>query len=155
VVNPQSAAYVGLIYYVSYFRTLMILMTMICNRLCGCLGHLIVIKVPFHYLLWAMCDDVQLCNYCVREFMILAHTWFAFGLPSKTGCDSDRESDRPLLHRELCYSFAGTQTICAWSADHPRWSTLIEPRSCLPGGTPSGRKALGVVLVLACHPKLT
>jgi hypothetical protein len=34
-----------------------------------------------------MCDDVQLCNRCVREFPILARTWFAFGLPSKTGCD--------------------------------------------------------------------
>jgi hypothetical protein len=48
--KPQSAAYVGLIYYVSYFRTLMILMTMLCNRLCVCLGHLVVIKVPFRYL---------------------------------------------------------------------------------------------------------
>jgi hypothetical protein len=35
-----------------------------------------------------MCDDVQLCNHCVRGFLILARTWFAFGLPSKTGCDS-------------------------------------------------------------------
>jgi hypothetical protein len=34
-----------------------------------------------------MCDDVQLCNRCVREFLILTRTWFAFGLPSKTGCD--------------------------------------------------------------------
>ena len=34
-----------------------------------------------------MCDDVQLCNHCVHEFLILARTWFAFGLPSKTGCD--------------------------------------------------------------------
>jgi hypothetical protein len=34
-----------------------------------------------------MCDDVQLCNRCVREFLILTSTWFAFGLPSKTGCD--------------------------------------------------------------------
>jgi hypothetical protein len=34
-----------------------------------------------------MCDDVQLCNRCVREFLILARTWFAFGLTSKTGCD--------------------------------------------------------------------
>jgi hypothetical protein len=34
-----------------------------------------------------LCDDVQLCNRCVREFLILAHTWFAFDLPSKTGCD--------------------------------------------------------------------
>jgi hypothetical protein len=38
-----------------------------------------------------MCDDVQLCNRCVREFLILARTWFAFGLPSKTGCDTQME----------------------------------------------------------------
>jgi hypothetical protein len=63
-------------------------MTMLCNRLHGCLGHLVVIKVPFCYLLWAMCDDVQLCNRYVREFLILARTWFAFGLSSKTGCDT-------------------------------------------------------------------
>jgi hypothetical protein len=44
VVNPKSVACVGPIYYVSYFRTLMILMTMLCIRLYGCLGHLIVIK---------------------------------------------------------------------------------------------------------------
>jgi hypothetical protein len=60
-------------------------MSMLCIRLCGCLGHLVAIKVPFRYLFWAMCDDVQLCNHCVREFLILARTWFAFGLPSKTG----------------------------------------------------------------------
>jgi hypothetical protein len=29
----------------------------------------------------------HLCNRCAREFLILGHTWFAFGLPSKTGCD--------------------------------------------------------------------
>jgi hypothetical protein len=34
-----------------------------------------------------MCDDVQLCNRYVPEFLILARTWFTFGLPSKTGCD--------------------------------------------------------------------
>jgi hypothetical protein len=34
-----------------------------------------------------MCDDVQLCNHCVREFLILARTRFTFGLPSKTRCD--------------------------------------------------------------------
>jgi hypothetical protein len=32
-----------------------------------------------------VCDDVQLCNCCVRELLILACTWFAFGLPSKPG----------------------------------------------------------------------
>jgi hypothetical protein len=34
-----------------------------------------------------MCDDVQLCNRYVREFLILTRIWFASGLPSKTGCD--------------------------------------------------------------------
>jgi hypothetical protein len=29
----------------------------------------------------------MLCNCCVRELLILARTWFAFGLPSKTRCD--------------------------------------------------------------------
>jgi hypothetical protein len=29
----------------------------------------------------------HLYNRCVREFLFLARTWFAFGLPSKTGCD--------------------------------------------------------------------
>jgi hypothetical protein len=38
-------------------------------------------------LLFEHCDDVQLCNCCVRELLILARTWFAFGLPSQTGCD--------------------------------------------------------------------
>jgi hypothetical protein len=27
----------------------------------------------------------QLCNGCVRELLVLARTWFAFGLPSKPG----------------------------------------------------------------------
>jgi hypothetical protein len=35
----------------------------------------------------------MLCNCCVRELLILAHTWFAFGLPSKTGCDTSRGRD--------------------------------------------------------------
>jgi hypothetical protein len=30
----------------------------------------------------------MLCNCCVRELLILARTWFAFGLPSETGCDN-------------------------------------------------------------------
>jgi hypothetical protein len=39
-------------------------------------------------MILALCDDVQLCNCCVHELLILARTWFAFGLPSKTGCDT-------------------------------------------------------------------
>jgi hypothetical protein len=30
----------------------------------------------------------HLCNHCVRELLILAGTWFAFGLPSKPGVTS-------------------------------------------------------------------
>jgi hypothetical protein len=30
----------------------------------------------------------HLCNRCVREFLILARTWFTFGLPSKPGVPS-------------------------------------------------------------------
>jgi hypothetical protein len=42
-------------------------------------------KYYFRYYFSAMCDDVQLCNRHVREFLILTHTRFAFGLPSKLG----------------------------------------------------------------------
>jgi hypothetical protein len=36
-----------------------------------------------------MCDDFQLCNHYVREFLILARTWFTFGLPYKMRCDTN------------------------------------------------------------------
>jgi hypothetical protein len=65
---------------------------MLSKRVYGCLEHRDVIKYYFRFL--AMCDDVQLCNRCVREFLILARTWFAFGLPSETGCDN-----RPTCHQ--------------------------------------------------------
>ena len=37
----------------------------------------------------------MLFNCCVRELLILARTWFAFGLPSKTGCDNAQASFWP------------------------------------------------------------
>jgi hypothetical protein len=80
-------------------------------------------KVHFHYLLWAMCDDVQLCNRCVREFLILVRTWFAFGLPSKTGCDS--KSSRSSLPRKastLCLQPLGA----AWLVTGRPW--MLRPR---------------------------
>jgi hypothetical protein len=57
-----------------------------CNRL----------LFPFYIMIWARCDDVQLCNCCVRELLILARTWFAFGLPSKTGCDNNLIESRKI-----------------------------------------------------------
>jgi hypothetical protein len=38
---------------------------------------------------------IHLCNCCVRELLILARTWFAFGLPSKTWCDREGLPDAP------------------------------------------------------------
>jgi hypothetical protein len=48
---------------------------------------LIIVKDYVDVIILALCDDVQLYNCCVRELLILARTWFAFGLPSKIGCD--------------------------------------------------------------------
>jgi hypothetical protein len=43
----------------------------------------------------------HLCNRCVRELLILARTWFAFGLPSKPGVtEEDDVSD-------FCWDFSG------------------------------------------------
>jgi hypothetical protein len=66
VENPQSDVCVGLIYYVSYFGTLMILMTMLCNRLYGCLGHLDVIKY-FSTIYFEQC--VMMSNYVIAVYV--------------------------------------------------------------------------------------
>jgi hypothetical protein len=51
-----------------------------------------------------MCDDVQLCNHCVREFLILSRTWFAFGLPSKPGV-TPRDKHREFMsHKPPAFS---------------------------------------------------
>jgi hypothetical protein len=42
----------------------------------------------------------MLCNCCVRELLILARTWFAFGLPSTTGCDTHASLGRAIHHRQ-------------------------------------------------------
>jgi hypothetical protein len=44
-------------------------------------------KLYLFLLLFEHCVMMSICNCCVREFLILARTWFTFGLPSKTGCD--------------------------------------------------------------------
>jgi hypothetical protein len=46
------------------------------------------------YMEWIV-DAVQLCNRCVREFLIPARTWFVFGLPSKTWCDKYESDQMP------------------------------------------------------------
>jgi hypothetical protein len=52
----------------------------------------------------------MLCNCCVRELLILARTWFAFGLPSKTGCDSSTKRARD--NRRLPWSGAPDSVRC-------------------------------------------
>jgi hypothetical protein len=58
--------------------------------ICGGFGRHDTIKYYFYAIICALCDDVQLCNRCVREFLILTRTWFAFSLSSKNGCDRYR-----------------------------------------------------------------
>ena len=45
-------------------------------------------------------------NCCVRELLILARTWFAFGLPSETGCDNppERTNEKFVAALMLCKS---------------------------------------------------
>jgi hypothetical protein len=43
----------------------------------------------------------HLCNHCVHEFLILTRTWFAFGLPSKTECESGRVHDGEIVGERL------------------------------------------------------
>jgi hypothetical protein len=47
----------------------------------------------------------MLCNCCVRELLILARTWFTFGLPSKTGCDT--------RHGEVAYQLSLLEDLSA------------------------------------------
>jgi hypothetical protein len=58
--------------------------------------------VLLYAIIWALCDNVQLCNHYVREFLILARTCLAFDLPSKSSDTS------PLITttRQLLYSWA-------------------------------------------------
>jgi hypothetical protein len=77
-----------------------------------------------------MCDDVQLCNCCVHELLILARTWFAFGLPSKTGCDRVEDvtwhTNGPLPGMPTVVVLGtGDNKICVW-------------RGMLVGLTPNG-----------------
>jgi hypothetical protein len=51
-------------------------MTLVCNIITY---SLLIFEV--------LCYDESFMYRYVHEFLILARTWFAFGLPSKTGCD--------------------------------------------------------------------
>jgi hypothetical protein len=53
----------------------------------------------------------MLCNCCVRESLILARTWFAFGLPSKTGCD--RVRDEKMLEKLATHDVETVTTLFA------------------------------------------
>jgi hypothetical protein len=63
VASPQSATCEGLIYYVSYFRTLML--RWLCYKLCGCLGNLDIIKY-FSTIYFENC--VMKSNYVIAVY---------------------------------------------------------------------------------------
>jgi hypothetical protein len=97
--NPHSAAYEGLIllcFTLSFWlpvklMTMWMSSTSWCNKL-----------IPLYVIIRALCNDVHLCNWCVREFC-LAYTRFTFGLPSETGCDNLHEP-RGFTHWTLLLS---------------------------------------------------
>jgi hypothetical protein len=91
-------------------KTMWMSQTYWCNRL----------LLPFYVNIWALCDDIQLCNCCVRELLILTRTWFAFGLPSKTGCDIDGVLE-PFLDR-------ASSPGCPHLSRAPSWGRLQAPR---------------------------
>jgi hypothetical protein len=81
--NPQSAACEGrvLLRFIfalwSMFKTLCMSRTSWCNQ-----------TITFFMFLFEHCVMMSgYVNCCVRELLILACTWFTFGLPSKAGRD--------------------------------------------------------------------
>jgi hypothetical protein len=66
------------------FRTLIIVKTMRMSQTYDVIDYYFPFLILFEHCVMMSI----LCNCCVRELLILARTWFAFGLPSKTGCDS-------------------------------------------------------------------
>jgi hypothetical protein len=78
--------------------------------------------ILLYAIIWALCDDVRLCNRNVREFLIMARTWFAFGLLSETGCDKNTSHttfSNPLQASEQISSLGlSPTTLCSWVIHH-------------------------------------
>jgi hypothetical protein len=81
----------------------------------------------------------HLCNRCVREFLILARTWFAFGLPSKTGCD--RVRDEKMLEKLATHDVETVTTLfaladkCARAAEGRAWHSAPQTGATQTGGS--------------------
>jgi hypothetical protein len=63
----------------------------------------------------------MLCNCCVRELLILARTWFAFGLTSKTGCDI-----RFLFNNKDVFAWTAND-LCGFNRDVIEHSLNVDP----------------------------
>jgi hypothetical protein len=63
----------------------------------------------------------MLCNCCVRELLILTRTWFAFGLPSKTGCDKSLNmiKDLEIARYNLLVNSVNSFVVCDSETIHP------------------------------------
>jgi hypothetical protein len=75
-----------------------------------------------------MCDDVQLCNRYVGEFLILALTWFAFGLPSKTGCD---KGEAQIWWRGMQAAHSSSPGILTWDVFIRQFERRFYPNTFL------------------------
>jgi hypothetical protein len=120
--TPQSAACEGRVYLRFFSALWFIVKTMWMSQTSWCNRLLFPSLILFeHCVMMSM-----LCNCCVRELLILARTWFAFGLPSKTGCD---RFGPPRTHVAVCFpSGAGpARSVCSPPC---RWRPLpaCQPR---------------------------
>jgi hypothetical protein len=76
----------------------------------------------------------MLCNCCVRELLILAHTWFAFGLPSKTGCDSGGLGEHRCVDQGRTHAHVVSARVLACVVTRP---CLLSPWSVHKTSSPS------------------
>jgi hypothetical protein len=68
----------------------------------------------------------HLCNRCVRELLILARTWFAFGLPSKPGVTKIEQSFVLECPEQLYWD-----VILCFGDEHSRHLTVDDLRRLL------------------------
>jgi hypothetical protein len=125
VANPQSAAYEGLMYYVLYFCTLML--RWLCYRLCGCLGHLDVIKY-FFAIYFEHC--VMMSNYVIAVYVSF-WSWHVHG--SHSVCLPKPGVTKPPPPQVVPTVFSAQEEILA------TWRTLRSSRTTTSSSFLSGK----------------
>jgi hypothetical protein len=80
----------------------------------------------------------MLCNCCVRELLILARTWFAFGLPSKTRCDSFLERGVEARRRAAAAEAEAASSMACREGcleESAVWGRGLSPTTATSGGS--------------------